>query len=71
MHLPQGVGFPELLVVLTVMILFLNPLKVARRMQELVDAFRGGPPPPSHPIPGNDSALVNRRSSRMRRRWFR
>ncbi len=33
----------------------------AARVAEAISNFRGGPGSPSHPVPGNDSRILNRR----------
>jgi len=35
----------------------------------LRDLFRGGPRPPSHPLPGDDSPLLNRRRTKSTIGW--
>jgi Sec-independent protein translocase protein TatA len=34
-------------------------------IEEIKNHLGGGPQPPSHPLPGNDSVVVNRRRSRQ------
>ncbi len=41
-----------------------NARTIATNIQ---NAFRGGPRPPSHPIPANDSSFLNRRRFRVQR----
>jgi Sec-independent protein translocase protein TatA len=67
----QQFGFPELVVVCTVAILLCWGNKipgVARTLNEAIanfrGNFRGGPGSPSHPIPANDSKLLNRKIRR-------
>lgn len=61
--LVKSVGPLELLVVLGVAILLFgeNWRELAARLLEGIDNFRGGPGSPSHPIPADDSKLVNRK----------
>ena len=33
-------------------------------MHDLVNTFRGGPPPPMHPSPASDTVLLRKRGSR-------
>jgi hypothetical protein len=58
------VGFPELIVVLVVAILLFWGGNFGPPIQAIRDMFRGGPrppsPPPSHPLPGDDSKILNR-----------
>ena len=58
----RSVGPLEMLVVLAVAILLFgkNWRELAARLQEGIDNFRGGPGSPTHPIPADDSKLVNR-----------
>jgi len=58
-------SFPELVVVMVVAVLLfgdMNLQEVARRVAESISNFRGGGPRPSHPIPANDSKILNRRN---------
>ena len=59
MHV-DNVGFPELIVVLVVAILLIWGNKFGMAIQAIRDMFRGGPRPPSHPLPGDDSKILNR-----------
>jgi Sec-independent protein translocase protein TatA len=63
----QHIGTPELMVLLMVAIILFGPKSFRQIAQELTDAlsnFRGGPGSPSHPVPGNDSRLLNRKKAR-------
>ena len=67
----QQFGLPELVVVCTVTILLCWGNKIsdlARNLNEAIDNFRGnfrgGPGSLSHPIPANDSKLLNRKIHR-------
>src|ERR1700676_1215023 len=63
MHV-HDVGFPELIVVLVVPILLFWGGNFGPPLKTIQDMFRGGPPPPfpppSHPLPGDDSRILNR-----------
>ncbi len=52
-----AVGLTDLFAVLVVAVLFLWGGKLGPAIQ---DMFRGGPRPPSHPLPSNDSRILNR-----------
>ena len=63
----QQLGFPELVVFCTVAILLFWGEKipeVARKLNEGLNNFRGGPGSPSHPLPADDSKHLNRRIRR-------
>jgi Sec-independent protein translocase protein TatA len=67
----QQLGFPEVVVFCTVAVLLLWGNKIpdlARNLNEAMDNFRGnfrgGPGSPSHPIPADDSKLLNRKIGR-------
>ncbi len=53
----HGIGLPELIIVLVLAILLFGGGKLGPAIR---DMFRGGPRPPSHPLPGNDSEILNR-----------
>jgi TatA/E family protein of Tat protein translocase len=58
------IGFPEMVVLLVVAILLCGPKslrEVARGLAEGISNFRAGPGSPSHPMPANDSHLLNRK----------
>jgi Sec-independent protein translocase protein TatA len=60
----QQFGFPELVVVCTVTFLLCWGNKipdVARKLNDAIANFRGGPGPPLHPMPAEDSKLLNRK----------
>jgi Sec-independent protein translocase protein TatA len=60
----QQIGLPELVLLGTVAALLLWGSKIpvaALKLREALDNFRGGPGSPSHPIPANDSRLLNRK----------
>jgi len=63
-QMPQ-IGFPELVVLLAMgMLLFggVNVRQVAQVLAEGISKFRGGGPgSPSHPIPADDSKVLNRK----------
>ena len=56
----HGVGLPEVFVVLVVAMLLLFGGKVDKIGPAIRDLLRGGPRPPSHPLPGDDSVILNR-----------
>jgi Sec-independent protein translocase protein TatA len=63
----QQLGLPELFLFCTVAVLLCWGNKipdVARKLNEAVTNFRGGPGSPSHPIPADDSKLLNRKIGR-------
>jgi hypothetical protein len=60
----QQIGLPELVLFGTVASLLLwgNKIPVAAlKLREALDNFRGGPGSPPHPLPANDSRLLNRK----------
>jgi Sec-independent protein translocase protein TatA len=67
----QQIGFPEVIVICTVAALLCwgNRIpEVALTLNEAIanfrGNFRGGPGSPSHPIPADDSKLLNRKIAR-------
>ena len=61
------IGGPELIAFGTVAALLLWGNKIptlASLVMEAIGKFRGGPGSPSHPIPANDSRILNRRRQR-------
>ncbi|HTR37476.1 MAG TPA: hypothetical protein VMH80_16335 [Bryobacteraceae bacterium] len=56
----RQIGFPEFVVVLVIVALLLY----GRFGPAFRDMFRGGPRPPSHPLPGDDSRFLTRRRSK-------
>ena len=55
------------MVLLLIAVILLGPKSLRQVTQELADAlsnFRGGPGSPSHPIPADDSRLLNRKADR-------
>jgi hypothetical protein len=62
----QHLGFPELILFGTVAVLLLwgskIPLVVSRLVAALENIRRGGPGSPSHPIPADDSRILNRKN---------
>jgi hypothetical protein len=64
-------GVPEIIVLAVVMLLIGVPIGklgqgLSEGLQNFKDALGGGPQPPTHPLPGDDSVIVNRRRAR---RW--
>jgi Sec-independent protein translocase protein TatA len=64
-------GIPEVIVLSALVMLIIGGHKIeklghglAEGIQNFKDALGGGPQPPTHPLPGNDSAILNRRRSR-------
>jgi Sec-independent protein translocase protein TatA len=63
----QHIGFPELVVIFTVAALLFwgkNIPDIALNLKEALNNLRGGPGSPSHPLPANDSKLLNRKRRR-------
>jgi Sec-independent protein translocase protein TatA len=65
-------GIPEI-ILLAALAMLLMGVQIGRLgqglsegLQNFKDALGGGPQPPTHPLPGDDSVIVNRRRSR---RW--
>ncbi len=71
MHIPAGILITDLVFLLAVLLAFFNAKTFARTLENLQNAFRGGPRPPSHPLPSNDAQFLTRRRVRVRRDWFR
>jgi Sec-independent protein translocase protein TatA len=68
----QQIGFPELVVFGTVAVLLLwgsripeAAMKLNEALNETINKFRGGPGSPSHPIPADDSKLLNRKTASL------
>lgn len=38
--------------------------EIAAQLQQAIDNFRGGGRPPSHPLPANDSRILNRKRAK-------
>ena len=55
-----GLGFPEVIALVGVL-LYIGRKRLAESSSVLADIFRGGPRPPTHPIPGDDSRFLTRR----------
>jgi len=63
------IGFPEILSTPMVVVLFMVAVVLFwgdKLGPAIRDLFRGGPRPPSHPIPADDSRILNRRPSERR-----
>ena len=56
-------GLPELLFWFLIAILLFGSKNLQQRLAEGISNFRP-PRPPTHPIPGNDSRILNRRRAR-------
>jgi hypothetical protein len=56
----HSIGFPEIFAILILAVVLFWGDKLGPAIRDL---FRGGPRPPSHPIPSNDSTILNRRRS--------
>jgi hypothetical protein len=60
-------GRPEVVLLIALMTLLVGVRHIAllgEAIQEFVNQLGGGPRPPTHPMPGNDSKLLNRPRSR-------
>jgi sec-independent protein translocase protein TatA len=64
-------GIPEVIVLAALVMLLIGGRKISELghglgegIQNFKDAIGGGPRPPTHPLPGNDSVIVNRPRSR-------
>ena len=64
MHLPPGIGTEQIFIVVAALITLMNARTVMASLASAVNNIRR-PPPPSHPLPGNDSAFLTRRRSRI------
>jgi len=51
----------EIIVVLLTLFVLANAHAIAMSLIEAINAFKGGPRPPSHPLPSTDSRILNRR----------
>jgi hypothetical protein len=57
----HGIGFPELVVMLVFAVILFDMNKFRDKIGPAIrDLLRGGPRPPSHPIPADDSRIINR-----------
>jgi hypothetical protein len=54
----RNIGLPDIVAIVVVLLLLFRGNKLGPAIQDL---FRGGPTPPSHPLPGDDSVILNRR----------
>ncbi len=62
-----GLSGTEMFVLVGAGLLLFHGKQVAEAVQEAISNFRGGgPKPPTHPLPANDSTLLTRR--RIRRK---
>ncbi|MGA3236813.1 MAG: hypothetical protein ABSG03_10950 [Bryobacteraceae bacterium] len=60
-------GRPEVVLLIALAMLMVGVRHIAmlgQALQEFVNQLGGGPRPPTHPLPGNDSVIVNRPRSR-------
>jgi hypothetical protein len=65
----SDIGLPEILSIPVVVALFIVAVVLFsgdKLGPAIRDLFRGGPRPPSHPIPADDSKILNRRRSEHR-----
>jgi len=65
-------GSPEIVALLSVTLLLFGWRRwgtlgpgLANALEEFMNHMGGGPRPPTHPLPGNDSVIVNRPRSRQ------
>jgi hypothetical protein len=56
-------GVPEFIVVAIFLVLIGCHKILSEALQNFKDALGGGPRPPTHPLPGDDSVILNRRRS--------
>ena len=56
----------EIIIILLALFVLANARAIATSLIEAINAFKGGPRPPSHPIPSTDSRILNRRRSHDR-----
>ena len=66
MHL----DFSNIVILLIVALLLLGPKSpgdLARSVAEALSNFRGGPGSPSHPLPADDSRILNRKLNKTRK----
>jgi len=62
-----SVGRPEVVVLIALVMLLAgmrHSAVLGKTLQEFWDHFGGGSQPPTHPLPGDDSKILNRRRSR-------
>jgi hypothetical protein len=60
-------GRPEIVLLIALVMLLLGVRHIAtlgEALQDLVNQLGGGPRPPTNPLPGNDSNMLNRPRSR-------
>jgi hypothetical protein len=67
MHVPAWLGLEQVFLVIVALFALFNFRTIATKMQSVLTVLTGGPKPPSHPLPSNDSLLLNRKGSRIRR----
>jgi hypothetical protein len=61
----RPVGILELLTAIGILVVVAIGVAVRNSLSEAISNFRGGGPrPPSHPLPADDSRLLNRRGKR-------
>jgi hypothetical protein len=58
MSLVPKIGLEAVLYAIATAVLLTNASRISAALRDL---FRGGPRPPSHPIPAEDSHILNRR----------
>jgi hypothetical protein len=63
----RRMGRPEVVLLIALVMLLIGVRHIAalgEALQEFVNQLGGGPQPPTHPLPGNDSKILNRTRSR-------
>jgi hypothetical protein len=57
----------QLCIIVLAMLTLVNFRNIATNLLNALSALKGGPRPPSHPLPTNDSSFLSRRRSRAQR----
>ena len=51
----------EIIIILLTLLVLANFRAIAMSLIEAINTFKGGPRPPTHPLPSTDSRILNRR----------